>query len=188
MKTENISAVVMAGGMSKRMNTNKADLKLGNKTLTEIQVDKMKELGIKDIMISGYEKPIDGTRAVPDEFSGKGPLGGVHACLKAAKNPACLVISVDTPFVPVETLKELVQAHEGPATVLSFGEHIEPLIAVYDSSLAARAKELIEKDDFSIRRMSANSEVKKVEFKGDADCLLNCNDPEDFEKAQSLWK
>jgi len=187
MKAENVSAVIMAGGMSTRMKTNKADLKLGDKTLTEIQIDKMKELGISDIMISGYEKTIDGTRAIPDEYTGKGPLGGVHACLKAAKNPACLVISADTPFVPVETLKELVEAHEGPATVLSFEGQIEPLIAVYDSSLASRAEELIKKDDFSIRRMAGNTEVKKVEFKGDADCLLNCNDPEDFEKAKSMW-
>ncbi len=160
MKIENVSAVIMAGGMSKRMNANKAELKLGDKTLTEIQVEKIKGLGIKDIMISGYEKAIDGTRTVKDEYTGKGPLGGVHACLKAAKNQACLVISVDTPFVPAETLKELVEAHDGPATVLSFGENIEPLIAVYDSSLAARAEELIVKDDFSIRRMAGNSEVK----------------------------
>ncbi len=188
MKTENISAAVLAGGFSKRMGANKAELKLGDKTLVDIQVQKLKELGISDIMVSGYEKEIEGTRAVADIHAGKGPLGGVHACLKAAKDPACLVISVDTPLLPAEVLKELVEAHEGPATVLSYEGQIEPLIAVYDTSLADIAEEQLLKDDFSIRRMSANAEVKKVEFKGDADQLLNCNEPEDYEKAKSLWK
>ncbi len=188
MKVENVSAAVLAGGFSKRMGANKAELKLGEQTLLEIQIQKFRQLGISDIMVSGYEKPIEGTRPVPDIYEGKGPLGGVHACLKAAAKPACLILSVDTPLVPVEILSELIEAHEGPATVLSHGEQIEPLIAVYDSALAARAEERIINDNFSIRTMANNAEVKRVEFKGDMDLLLNCNAPEDFEKAQSLWK
>ncbi|MCR5651155.1 MAG: molybdenum cofactor guanylyltransferase [Lachnospiraceae bacterium] len=188
MKTENVSAIIMAGGASERMGTDKTELKLGGKTLVEIQVEKMKKLGITDIMLSGYGKEMDGARSVADVYAGKGPLGGIHACLKAAKNSSCLVVSADNPLVPAEVLSELIEAHTGPATVLSHGEHIEPLIAVYDTSLEARAEELIKNDDFSIRRMSANSEVKKVDYKGDADLLVNCNEPKDFEKAQSLWK
>ena len=36
--------------------------------------------------------------------------------------------------------------------------------------------------------MAANPEVKKVEYTGDPELLLNCNTPEDFEKAKALWK
>ena len=91
MKIENVSGVVLAGGRNKRMGENKAELKLGDQTLLEIQVQKLKNLGIDDIMISGYETSLEGTRTVEDIYAGKGPLGGVQACLKVAKKPACLV-------------------------------------------------------------------------------------------------
>ena len=188
MKVENVSAAILAGGSSKRMGTKKAELKLGDQTLLEITVQKLQKMGIKDIMISGYDEAVSGTRAVKDIYTGKGPIAGVHASLKAAEKPACLIVGVDTPFLPAEVLTGLVEAHEGPATVLKTSEHIEPLIAVYDADLAARAEELIQKDDWSLQRMTNNPEVKKVEFTGDPDLLLNCNTPEDYEKAKTLWK
>ena len=188
MKIEKVSGVVLAGGRNKRMGENKAELKLGDQTLLEIQVQKLKNLGSDDIMISGYQSNLEGTRVVEDIYTGKGPLGGVHACLKAAKKTACLVISVDSPLLSEEMLKGLVEAHEGPATVLSHDGMIEPLIAVYDAALAPRAEEKILNDDFAVRKMAANPEVKKVEYTGDRDLLLNCNTTEDFEKAKALWK
>lgn len=188
MKTSDISGVVLAGGGSKRMGIKKADLKLGDRTLLEIQVQKLRELGIEDIMISGYDEAVDGTHAVADVYPGKGALGGVHASLKAAKKPACLVVSVDTPLVPAEVLEALVEAHEGDATVLAHDGLIEPLLAVYDSALHELAEMLIQSDSWSMRRMSSNPAVKRVEYTGDMDLLLNCNTPEDFEKAKDLWR
>ena len=177
MKVENVSAAVLAGGSSKRMGTNKADLKLGDQTLLEIAVQKLQGLGITDIMISGSDNAVPGTRAVTDIYTGKGPLAGVHACLRAAEKPACLIVGVDTPLLPAEVLAGLIEAHEGPATVLRHGDLIEPLIAVYDAALAVRAEELILKGDWSMRRMANNPEVKQVEYRGEADRLLNCNTP-----------
>ena len=188
MKVENVSAAVLAGGASKRMGTKKADLKLGDQTLLEIAVQKLQKLGIQDIMVSGYYEAVPGTRAISDIYTGKGPIAGVHAVLKAAEKPACLIVAVDTPLLPAEVLAGLIEAHDGPATVLKTGDHIEPLIAVYDAVLAARAEELILKDDWSLQRMANNPEVKKVEYTGDPELLLNCNSPEDFEKAKALWK
>ena len=188
MKAKDISGVVLAGGGNKRMGIKKAELKLGDQTLLEIQVQKLRQLGIEDIMVSGYDEAPDATRAVADVYPGKGPLGGVHACLKAAGKPACLVVSVDTPLVPAEVLASLIEAHEGDATVLAHDGMIEPLLAVYDTSLHARAEELILSESWSMRRMSANPAVKKVEYTGDMDLLLNCNTPEDFEKAKNLWR
>ena len=188
MKPENISGIVLAGGFSRRMGTDKAELTLGGLTLLELQIRKLRQIGITDIMVSGYGKLIEGTRTIEDIYPHKGPMSGIHACLKAAKKTACLVLSVDAPLVSEETLKALVEAHEGPATVLSHDGMIEPLIAVYDAALAPRAEEKIQNDDFAVRKMAANPEVKKVEYTGDPELLLNCNTPEDFEKAKALWK
>lgn len=78
--------------------------------------------GLQDIMLSGENCPaLPGARVIPDEYNGKGPLGGLHACLRAAQNPACLVVSVDTPLIPAAALAHLCQAHSGGVTVLRRG-------------------------------------------------------------------
>lgn len=109
-----MSGIVLAGGVSRRMGENKAGLVLNGKTLLQHQADKLRALGIEDIMLSGAGCPaLPGTRVIPDEFPGKGPLAGLHACLNAARNPACLVLSVDIPLVPVSALAHLCRAHRG---------------------------------------------------------------------------
>ena len=188
MKAENVSGVVLAGGYSRRMGTDKAELKLGDLTLLEIQVRKLREIGIGDIMVSGYDKPVEGPRPVGDIYPHRGPMSGIHACLKAAKNPACLVVSVDVPLFPKEWLEKLVQEHEGPSTVLSHGDQIEPLLAVYDTDLARLAEELILSGERSVRKLMNDPELKRLEYTGDPELLLNCNTPEDFRKAASLYQ
>ena len=188
MKAENISGIVLSGGFSRRMGTDKAELTLGRLTLLEIQVRKLRQIGITDIMVSGCCKPMEGTRAIEDIYPHMGPMSGIHACLKAAKTAACLVVSVDVPLFPAEWLEKLVQAYDSSVTMLSHGDEMEPLLAVYDTALTARAEELILSGDRSVRSLFAGLEVKKLEYTGDPDFLLNCNTPEDFEKAKTLYK
>ena len=188
IKVKEISGIVLAGGKSRRMGTKKSELKLGGRTLLEIQVRKLQKLGVEDIMISGYDEPVGGTRALADIYPDKGPLGGVHACLLAAEKPACLVLSVDVPLIPEEVLETLVQAHEGGVTMLAHDGKTEPLLAVYDADLAARAESLILSDIRAMRALADSGPVRKVEYTGDLELLLNCNTPEDYEKAKRLWK
>ena len=188
MRAADISGIVLAGGFSRRMGTDKAELKLGELTLLELQVRKLRKIGIPDIMVSVCRKPVEGTRAIEDIYPHKGPMSGIHACLKAAKSEACLVVSVDVPLFPAEWLARLIQAHDGPVTMLCHGNEIEPLLAVYDSDLASRAEELILSGDWSVRSLFAGSKVNRLEYTGDPDFLLNCNTPEDFEKAKTLYR
>ena len=53
MKIEEMSAVILAGGRSSRMGTDKARLRLGEKTLLELMVEKVRRLGITEIVVSG---------------------------------------------------------------------------------------------------------------------------------------
>ena len=188
MRAADISGIVLAGGFSRRMGTDKAELKLGELTLLELQVRKLRKIGIPDIMVSGCRKPVEGTRAIEDIYPHKGPMSGIHACLKAAKTEACLVVSVDVPLFPAEWLARLIQAHDGPVTMLCHGNEIEPLLAVYDTALASMAEELILSGNRSVRSLFAGSKVKRLEYTGDPDFLLNCNTPEDFEKAKTLYR
>ena len=149
----------------------------------------MQALGISDILISGYSVPIEGTRFVPDKYTLRGPLGGIHAGLLAAKNSHCLVTGIDTPLVPLDVLSDLINMHTASSsniTVLSHGDKIEPIIAVYESWLAGIAEPILQTDNTSIRVLLNKVGYSKYPFTGDEKLLCDCNTPEEFETAKNL--
>ncbi len=188
-KEEALSAIILAGGLSSRMGKRKAELIFEGRTLIEHQVEKMRELGIEDIIISGYEKPVEGTRFVPDKYPLKGPLGGIHAGLLAAEHTHCLVTGVDTPLVPVDVLSELAQTHLSSAnniTVLSHSEKLEPLMGVYERWLSVIAEEILKGDNTSVRQLLHRVGFSEYKYAGDEILLCDCNTPEEFEMACSI--
>ena len=175
------SAAVLAGGKSTRMGRDKAALRLNGLTLAAHQAEKLKALGVRDLMLSGWQQEIPGARFVPDELPARGPLGGIHACLGAAEQNAVLFLSVDVPLVPVETLRALLDAHTGGVTLLSADGVPQPLIGVYDRSLRAPAEEILRSENTAVRRLLEISPLRLVEYAGDPGLLRNCNTPADYE-------
>lgn len=180
-----MSGIILAGGASRRMGRNKAELRLMGKTLLQRQVDKLCELGIQDIMLSGASCPaLPGVRVVPDEYPGKGPLGGLHACLRAARHPSCLVVSVDTPLVPAAVLSQLCRAHSGGVTVLRCAEREEPLLGVYDRCAAESISALIDGGTYAVRALTDVVCWNHFDYLGPEELLINCNTPKDFAAAK----
>ena len=180
-----VSAVILAGGQSRRMGVNKAELAYCGMTLVEHQVRKMRTLGIDDIVISGFDADIEGTAFAADVYSAKGPLAGIHAGLMIAKNPHCLVISVDAPLVPEKALKELISVHirdKNRITIISHGDEIEPLMGVYEKSLAGQADMILRTDDTSVRVLFDKAGFGTLEYSGDEELLFNCNTPDEYRK------
>lgn len=185
-KAQRVSAIILAGGRSSRMGICKAELSWNGTTLIEHQVNKMRSLGIDDIIISGYPKPVEGARFAADKYLLKGPLGGIHAGLLAAENSTCLVVSVDTPLMPAEVFSELIQAHlDGSAniTVLSHGNEIEPLMGVYERWLSGIAEQILQSDNTSVRVLFRRAGISRFEFCGDERLLCDCNTPAEYEAA-----
>lgn len=182
-----LSGIVLAGGASRRMGRNKSELELMGKTLLQRQVDKFLALGVRDIMLSGEKCPaLPGTRVIPDEYAGKGPLGGLHACLRAAEHPACLVVSVDAPLISTAVLAHLCQAHTGGVTVLRHGEKEEPLLGVYDRGAADSISALIEDGRYAVRVLRDTVPWSDFDYLGPEELLMNCNTPEEFEAVKRL--
>ena len=184
------SAVILAGGKSSRMGSCKAELPWGGKTLVEHQVIKISALGISDIMVSGYSRPVTGTRFVPDIYPEKGPLSGIHACLCAAKSAACFVISVDAPLFLPDEMKLLIKAHlagDSPITVAEHRGTLEPLIGVYDSSLSDAAEEILQGANTSVKHLLDQIGFAVCEF-SDENSVRNCNTPDEYNELYTETK
>ncbi len=184
-----LSAILLAGGRSSRMGRDKAALSFRGISLLEWQVQKLRRLDIQDVMLSGFHDPVAGIRIISDEYPGRGPLGGLHACMKKAANPDCLVLSVDMPLVPVKALAGLAQVHRenrAAVTLLRHGDKLEPLVGVYQSKLFRTAEPLLKGEDTAVRRLLDETGFHLMDWTGDEALFLNCNTPEDYARLQAL--
>ena len=181
MDISKMSGCVLAGGSSKRMGTDKALLKLGDKTFLEIQIDKLKRMGIEDILyVRGEDVEVQGARRVTDLYPERGPLGGIHAGLKACENKSCLFLGIDVPLVPEDFLKELIVKHTSGITIAQSEGHDEPLIAIYDAELADVIPPLIKDHGAPVRELFKYASLRRVPYTGPEGLLKNCNTPEDY--------
>ena len=100
-----VSAIVLSGGLSSRMGQDKCDLEFDGETLLNIQIDKLKSIGIKDIIASGYRGKNLNAKVLKDDIM-KGPLSGILIGLKEIENDRAFVISVDVPLVRIMSIKK----------------------------------------------------------------------------------
>ena len=185
MNIEETSAIILAGGRSARMGMDKAKLRVGGKTLLELMVEKVRRLGVCEVVVSGCSECPAGTRYVPDLIPGRGPLSGIHAGLKQIRHRSSLVLPVDMPRIPEETLRLLIGAHGClPITALTLDNRPEPLVAVYDACLAPDCERILREEKTSPRRLFDMYGYCPVPYTKDPDLLINCNTPEEFARVQ----
>ena len=70
-RADNYSLLLLAGGKSSRMGTNKAELLYEGRSFLENIIEKAKCLGLKKIYISGYQGNYDDVQVVYDIYPKK---------------------------------------------------------------------------------------------------------------------
>lgn len=190
IQVEECTGLILAGGKSSRMGCNKAFLPLNGKSLLQWQTDKFRKLGVKEILISGPRNlEIDGTQTIPDIYPNCGPISGIHAGLAAASCEHCLIISVDTPLIPVQVFENLCGVHETGVTILRHAGGEEPLVGIYDKTVAPILENMIHEGIYSVRKLKENVPFRCREICGlQQEWLCNCNCPEDYARIKCLLK
>lgn len=185
MQRKEITGLILAGGKSRRMGQDKAQLLLEGKSLLQWQVEKLQQLGLKEILICApEERSLFGIRTVPDRYRNCGPIGGLQAGLTAAAGDACLVIGVDCPLVQAETLSALCSVHKSGVTMVCHSGGEEPLLGIYDRAAAPVLEQMIRQGVYTIRALQQYLPVHRWMYSGPGELLCNCNTPEEFAQAE----
>ncbi|MFK7847010.1 MAG: molybdenum cofactor guanylyltransferase [Rhodothermales bacterium] len=144
-KPNPITGLILAGGQSRRFGSDKALYELNGQALITRCFNLLKGIA-SPVMISvaneskTYDTPAIITDAmhVADQFQDAGPLGGLHAGLKAAQSPWLFVTAVDLPFITHATITSLTDliSDDLDAVIATDGDRIQPLLGCYKTSLA----------------------------------------------------
>lgn len=150
------SAVLLAGGKSTRMGTDKAALVVSGERLWQRQWSKLEEIGATERFVSGRSDgpwSAAGIKAVLDRVPDAGPLAGLVSALHRARHPWLLVLAVDLPDVSSDLLRQLVHRAiiSGTGQVPALGDWLQPLAAVYPITTLPLAEECLAGPDRSMR-------------------------------------
>ena len=177
------SAIILAGGKSSRMGQKKGTLLYNGKTFIEIIIDKLKELKVSEILISGYEYPDDSIVYVEDVFLNKGPLAGIHSGLIKTTCQAAIVLTEDAPLVPVHFIRRLMEEHDKTSAsivVASYEDRLQPFPGIYDKSLVPICENVLQGDRHNVMALIENVGCVSVPFDGDEKLIRGCNTPEEY--------
>lgn len=206
-----ITAIVIAGGRSSRMGTNKALLQVGDLPVIERLVQNLEEITSKIILVSNESAPYEylGKEIIPDVYTQAGPLAGIHAGLSASGTTWNLVTACDMPFMDARVLRCLKSeaersAKEGPAlsdiateaVIPRTSSGILPLLAMYKRSVLQGLESALEEQQLRLIPWTETLQAKYIPAEvlsresGVAEELLgfNMNRPSDYEQACLLFE
>src|SRR5437764_340846 len=106
----NISAVLLAGGESRRMGRDKATLLFHGKPLWQIQLQLLRKLEPAQIFVSARTYPSwcpADVEFVADDPPSRGPISGIAASLAQMHTAHLLALAIDMPFMSDRYLRYL---------------------------------------------------------------------------------
>lgn len=166
--TSNISGIILAGGKSRRMGTDKALLVFQGKPLLEHMIGLIEPFCNK-VFISGQNSDYSsfGVEMVPDLYTGCGPIAGIFSALKYSVSDWNLLVSVDVPFVNEELFLFLISnIGEYDCIIPKHTSGVEPLIGLYHRRAVSIIEEMITTGDYRLTNLLSKLNTR----------YLDCND------------
>lgn len=181
--------MVLAGGASRRMGTDKAQLIVEGEPLVLRAVRTLGRVCAEVVVASGDGHRLDhlGVQQVADAIPGAGPLAGIAAGLARARHDLVAVVAVDMPKASPAVLTLLAGLWRGEAAVVPVVQgRWEPLHAVWARSAAPGIARCLEAGDRRVLGVLAALGVRLVDETEwqtagcDASFAANLNAPADL--------
>ncbi len=196
-----VSAVILAGGLSSRMGTDKALLPINDETMLE-RIARVAEPIAGDLVImlsqsmllpSGLKFNQHKILIGRDKEKEQGPLQGIaDACsLLPKKNGYVFVLSCDLPFISTGWLQRLldeIKQNKGINAVCSQQDgYLNPLVAVYQFSTLNKARYLLSQGKRScLALLDISHVIPLTPADSEKRLISNINTPEEYQQALRL--
>lgn len=192
------TAIILAGGESKRFGYPKALLKIGDKTVIETIVNKIKNR-FKEVIIvtdqpgSVEHLPVIVTGDIITECK-KSSLRGLHAGLSKSQSRENFVIACDMPFVNI-ALVEYMYEHilDNDVVIPRIDNYVQPLHAFYQKKCFHLIEKNLTTGKFKVSELYHDLKIKYIDkdeiyhIDPEQKTFLNINTYADYEEAIKLY-
>lgn len=192
MNIAHAAAIVLVGGKSTRMGTDKATLVVDGIAMRDRVIDAVREAGITKVVIAGTEDVPDAALSATSES--QGPLAGVvgaYEVLTAAEGldayTPIVVLSCDLPWLVADVIRQVVAASETHlhGAVAHDGERPQPLVGAYQRGALDEMRSRFYDGERSLRRCAADWDLGHVTV--DAQLVADADTPEDLRGFTVEW-
>jgi molybdenum cofactor guanylyltransferase len=194
-RRKDVAAFILAGGKSTRMGRDKAFVNIDGRPLLQHALELARSVTADVRIVGSNEKFSAYAPIVEDVFRDCGPLGGIHAALRASTTELSLILAVDMPFVTTEFLQYLIdvasESREAAVTVPRTDHGMQPLCAVYRREFAHEAEKALHAGRYKIDPLfnqvtTRVIQPEELQARGFSDCLFrNLNAPEDISRPET---
>ena len=181
---EQATAIIMAGGDSRRMGMDKSVLAINGKPMVEIIAEQLRT-SFSQTLISANDAEkfaFLGLQIVPDRIQGQGPLMGIASALEASANEVNFVVACDIPHIDLAYVRKMLSRAKGADIVIprSRDKEYEPLFAVYNKSALEAINKVLRTGGRKISDVFTRCKVSYIELK--ADSFANLNTKAEYEE------
>ena len=180
----NITGIILAGGKSSRMGSDKGLLMLHGKPFIQHIIDAL-QVFVSEILIVSNNTHYDlfGYKRIEDVIANAGPLAGVYSGLNASRTTYSLVLSCDIPLISPTILKKLIAETDDISQIVQVQSQSKtmPLIALYKDSCKDSFLQLLKIGERRLQFAVNQCQVKTISLDTeDEKNTLNVNTPEEL--------
>jgi molybdopterin-guanine dinucleotide biosynthesis protein A len=185
----NITAVLLAGGESRRMGRDKATLLFRGKPLWQIQLGLLRKLQPAELFLSARTdpawRPAD-VQFVADDAPSRGALSGLAASTAKMRTQHLLALAIDMPLMTEDFLRRLADCvMPGCGALPKIGDRAEPLAAIYPREANADFRNALSSANFSlqplVRRLVDTGKLREISVaEQEQKLFLNVNELSDL--------
>ena len=170
MERSNITGIILAGGKSTRMGTDKGFIKLNGVTFIEHVIASMHAF-VNDIIIVSNNPDYDtfGYTRIDDLIEDSGPLAGLYTGLSYSTTEYNLVLSCDVPLINNEILVNLISGMDESYDIVQLKSQDKtiPLIAIYKKHCLFKCLELLDHGEKRLRMLAQQLNTKTITIGSD---------------------
>lgn len=184
-----MTAIILAGGKSSRIGTDKAFIKINGIPIIKRQLKQLKKLFKKIIVVTNTPDKyrFKSVKVVSDIVADGGPLGGIYSGLVASKATYNFVLACDMPFINPSLIKFMLDTRDNYDIVIpKVSEKFHTLFGLYSKACLPVMEERLKKSDLRLRSIFPKLRVRLL-FKEDIEkfdpyllSLVNINTPDDL--------
>ncbi|WP_456378338.1 NTP transferase domain-containing protein [Lutibacter sp.] len=180
-----IQGLVLAGGKSVRMGTDKGTLQFYGKNQRDVAIELLEKNNLKTYLSVRSSQEIKIEHKITDKFIGLGPFGAICSAFQENPNVAWLVIATDVPFINNNVIQLLLK-HRNPSkaatAIKGKGKQFpEPLITIWEPKSYTLLLNYLAQGYSCPRKVLINSDIKIIEVEDNL--IRNINTPEEFKAA-----